>query len=90
MVGTTEEALGFIQEFIARRFPPKPVAIEKPIKSPKNTTPKQIASPSVSSIPDSQSEGLFPSLPTNEQPYESMWPANISVQYKKEDEYFAG
>ncbi|KAI7891902.1 putative zinc finger motif, C2HC5-type-domain-containing protein [Mucor mucedo] len=89
MVGTTEEALGFIQEFVARRFPPKPVVVEKHVKAPK-ITPKQTASPSTSSIPNSQSEGVFPSLPTNEQPYESMWPANINVQYKKEDEYFAG
>lgn len=87
MVGTTEEALGFIQEFIARRFPPK---VEKPVKPPQPTTPKQAASPSTTSIPNTHSEGVFPSLPTSEQPYETMWPANVNVQYKKEDEYFTG
>jgi hypothetical protein len=89
MVGASEEALNFIQEFTARRFPPK---VEKPVKppQPKVTTPKQTASPSTSSIPNTQSEGVFPSLPANQQPYETMWPANINIQYKKEDDYFSG
>ncbi|KAI9261925.1 putative zinc finger motif, C2HC5-type-domain-containing protein [Helicostylum pulchrum] len=92
MVGASDEALSFIQEFTERRFAPK---VETPPPrpahaAPKASTPKQPVSPSTSSIPNTQSEGLFPSLPKNEQPYETMWPANINVHQKKDDEYFSG
>ncbi|KAI8883518.1 zf-C2HC5-domain-containing protein [Backusella circina FSU 941] len=89
MVGATDDALNFIQEFTKRRFetpkpatptPPPPVVERKVVQTP----------PSSSSPAVSDSEGVFPSLPSNNQPYETMWPANISVHQKKDDEYFAG
>ncbi|CAO3654636.1 unnamed protein product [Mucor fragilis] len=101
MVGTSDEALAFVQEFTERRFRPKQAPVEQSRASPK-PKPKPVASASVnaaaspsssstvSSIPNAQSEGVFPALPSNQQPYETMWPANISVHQKKEDEYFAG
>jgi hypothetical protein len=84
MVGTTDDALSFIQEFTKRRFDtpkpaPPPVVERKVVQTPP---------PSSSSPAASDSEGVFPSLPSNSQPYETMWPANISV--KKDDEYFSG
>lgn len=92
MVGASDEALAFIQEFTARRFPPRAETPPppRPPPAPKANNTQQIVSPSVSSIPNAQSEGLFPSLPKNQQPYETMWPANINVHQKKDDEYFAG
>lgn len=90
MVGTSEEALAFIQEFTERRFQPK---VEKPVMPPpqqQQQQPSANKSSTTSSIPNTQSEGLFPSLPTNQQPYETMWPANFNVHQKKEDEYFSG
>lgn len=96
MVGTSDEALAFIREFTERRFSPK----QAPEPSRASPKPKPTAAASVktaassssttSSIPNTQSEGIFPSLPSNQQPYETMWPANISVHQKKEDEYFSG
>ena len=79
MVGTSEDALGFIQEFTERRFQPKkiPIAEPTPVQAePSHTKPAQ--------------ESSFPSLPKNQPSYETMWPANINVHQKKEDEYFAG
>jgi hypothetical protein len=101
MVGTSDEALAFIQEFTERRFSPKKAPVEQSRASPKpkpkptasasiNATALPSSSSTVSSIPNAQSEGVFPALPSNQQPYETMWPANISVHQKKEDEYFAG
>lgn len=97
MVGTSDEALAFIQEFTERRFNPKveksatptPPKPQPKVNVPKTTIPSASSSTS-SSIPNTQSEGSFPSLPSNQQPYETMWPANINVHQKKEDEYFAG
>ncbi|CEP07133.1 hypothetical protein [Parasitella parasitica] len=99
LVGTSDEALAFIQEFTKRRFNAKQAPEQS--KAPLNPKPKPSAatssvkasatsSSSISSIPNTQSEGTFPSLPSNQQPYDTMWPANISVHQKKEDEYFAG
>ncbi|KAI8641818.1 putative zinc finger motif, C2HC5-type-domain-containing protein [Parasitella parasitica] len=103
MVGTSDEALSFIQEFTQRRFGPKQAPEQsqtylkpKPKPKPKPSAAVSLAkasassSPLTSSIPDAQLEGSFPSLPSNQQPYETAWPANISVHQKKEDEYFAG
>jgi hypothetical protein len=97
MVGTSDEALSFIQEFTLRRFNPKVEKQVVPPPKPKpsasnhtnNDTPSSSSS-TTSSIPNTQSEGLFPSLPLNQQPYETMWPVNINVHQKKDDEYFAG
>ncbi|CAO3629328.1 unnamed protein product [Mucor hiemalis] len=70
MVGTSEEALAFIQEFTERRFQPK---VEKalPLKpaSPPPPPPPQ-QQQHVETISRTESEGLFPSLPSNQQPYE--------------------
>lgn len=101
MVGTSDEALAFIQEFTERRFHSKQASAEQSKASPKpkpkpaastsvNATTSPSSSSTVSSIPNTESEGVFPALPSNQQPYETMWPANISVHQKKEDEYFAG
>ncbi|CAO0796922.1 unnamed protein product [Mucor circinelloides] len=101
MVGTSDEALAFIQEFTERRFHSKQASAEQSKASPKpkpkpaastavNATASPSSSSTVSSIPNTESEGVFPALPSNQQPYETMWPANISVHQKKEDEYFAG
>ncbi|KAI8084051.1 putative zinc finger motif, C2HC5-type-domain-containing protein [Gilbertella persicaria] len=76
MVGTSEDALEFIQEFTTRRFQPKKAA-PQPKATPPKTPPRQ------------QEESSFPSLPKNQPSYETMWPANISVHQKKDDEYFA-
>jgi hypothetical protein len=94
MVGTSDEALAFIQEFTERRFRPKAVTPPPPPTPPKQKQSAAAAavnstSSITSSIPSTQSEGSFPSLPSNQEPYETMWPANISV-HKKEDDYFAG
>lgn len=86
MVGTSEEALAFIQEFTERRFQPK---VEK-VLPPKPASPPPQQQQPVETIPRTESEGLFPSLPSNQQPYETLWPANFNVHHKKEDEYFAG
>ncbi|KAF1802511.1 putative zinc finger motif, C2HC5-type-domain-containing protein [Mucor lusitanicus] len=102
MVGTSDEALAFIQEFTERRFHPKQAPVDQSSRASPKPKPKPAATASVnataspsssstaSSIPNTQSEGVFPALPSNQQPYETMWPANISVHQKKEDEYFAG
>ncbi|KAI8327855.1 putative zinc finger motif, C2HC5-type-domain-containing protein [Choanephora cucurbitarum] len=79
MVGTSEDALSFIQEFTERRFQPKKIPMAKPTPvqaEPSHTKPAQ--------------ESSFPSLPKNQPSYDTMWPANINVHQKKEDEYFAG
>jgi hypothetical protein len=91
MVGTSDEALSFIQEFTERRFQPKAAAPVPPSPKPKQPTAVKVSTTSStpSSVPNTQSEGSFPSLPSNQEPYETMWPVNISV-HKKEDEYFSG
>ncbi|KAI8368084.1 putative zinc finger motif, C2HC5-type-domain-containing protein [Blakeslea trispora] len=85
MVGTSEDALSFIQEFTERRFQPKKIPITEtaPVRAePVNTK--------TSAQKEPQEESSFPSLPKNQQSYETMWPANINVHQKKEDDYFAG
>ncbi|KAI8968481.1 putative zinc finger motif, C2HC5-type-domain-containing protein [Mycotypha africana] len=92
MVGTSDKALDFIQDFTQRRFFSKP-AKSTPTSSIVETekaSPAQIpaASSSTGISTAANPASAFPSLPSNQQPYETMWPANISV--KKEDDYVAG
>lgn len=83
--------MAFIQEFKERRFASKQVPEQKKSSSKPKPKPKQTATSSSSaSITNTETEGVFPALPSNQQSYETMWPANISVNQKKEDEYFAG
>ncbi|KAI7904135.1 putative zinc finger motif, C2HC5-type-domain-containing protein [Cokeromyces recurvatus] len=87
MVGTSDDALNFIQEFTARRFQKE--TKKQPLTPVTNKMPPvSIVEESSAPILDTTVENAFPSLPS--QSYETVWPANINVHQKKEDEYFAG
>ncbi|KAI8986552.1 putative zinc finger motif, C2HC5-type-domain-containing protein [Pilobolus umbonatus] len=81
MLGANEGAYEFIQEFVQRRFAEKPAP---PTPKPKKPVVKESTESSPSTT---TSETVFPSLPSSSQPYKELWPANINVYRKSDEEY---
>ncbi|KAI9483757.1 MAG: putative zinc finger motif, C2HC5-type-domain-containing protein [Benjaminiella poitrasii] len=94
MLGTGDDALAFIRQFVQRRFTPEPKKQSlTPLTSSSSSKAPIVTKEKAPSAPialDNTTDTSFPSLPSNQQSYETMWPANISVHQKSNDDYIAG